>query len=155
MRKVALSGDLLNDLWLRLIEDGQTTAQIARRYQVSVRTVQQRIVAAHEARRERGRVQRWRPMRGPILVPLFPIGSFTPRSECPHRGPIREGSVFCCMVCSKSGMDGHPALRRDPRTDPKPDPKPTGKAKKRETRKQRRARLKAGNPSPSAGGAPR
>ncbi len=55
------------------------------------------------------------------LVPLFPIGAFTPRSSCPHHGPIRSGSVFCCMVCSQSGLDDHPALKRDPITDPHPE----------------------------------
>ena len=57
------------------------------------------------------------------LVPLFPIGAFTPSSECRHRGPIRPGSLDCCMVCSTSGVDDHPALKRDPRTDPKPEPR--------------------------------
>lgn len=40
------------------------------------------------------------------------------------RGPIPKGSTCCCAACDKSGVDDHPALRRDPRTDPKPDPKP-------------------------------
>ena len=81
----------------------------------------------------------------PRLVPLFPIGPLTPRSTCPHHGPIRPGSVFCCMVCSQSGMDDHPALWRDPSTDPPPEPKapePTGPlAGGRETRKERRRRM--------------
>jgi hypothetical protein len=79
----------------------------------------------------------------PQLIPLFPIGPFTPRSTCPHHGPIRRGSAFCCMVCFRSGMDDHPALQRNPRTDPRPDPKPSGPAPAagRETRKQRRQRL--------------
>ncbi len=85
------------------------------------------------------------PRYPPRLVPLFPIGPFTPQSTCPHHGPIRPGSVFCCMVCSQSGMDDHPALQRDPSTDPKPEPRvpaPTGlDPGKRETRKERRRRM--------------
>ena len=85
----------------------------------------------------------------PRLIPLFPIGSYTPQSECPHRGPIEEGSALCCMVCHRSGMDSHPGLRRDPQTDPAPELKagpapdlgPQPKDGKRlETRKQRRRR---------------
>lgn len=78
------------------------------------------------------------------LVPFFPIGAFTPRSTCPHRGPIRPGSSLCCMVCSRSGVDDHPELKRDPRTDPRPEPKaapPARPVATRETRKQRRKRL--------------
>jgi hypothetical protein len=80
----------------------------------------------------------------PRLVPLFPIGPFTPQSVCPHRGEIRPGSALCCMVCLRSGMDNHPALKRDPRDEPRPDVK---RAKRtlpvigRETRKERRKRL--------------
>ena len=77
---------------------------------------------------------------------LFPIGAFTPRSACPHHGPIRTGSDFCCMVCSQSGVDDHPALMRDPRTDPRPERKEAALVRVagvRETRKQRRHRLNA------------
>ena len=84
--------------------------------------------------------------RSPRLVPLFPIGALTPQSACPHHGPIRAGSVFCCMVCSRSGVDDHPALKRDPRTDPRPERKAARLvrvATVRETRKQRRRRLNA------------
>lgn len=58
-------------------------------------------------------------------VPLFPLDSFTKESGCPHRGPLPVGSKFVCMVCHQSGMDHHPALRRDARADPKPEPAPT------------------------------
>ncbi len=85
----------------------------------------------------------------PRLMPFFPIGSFTPQSECPHREPIGEGSALCCMVCHRSGMDSHPGLRRDPQTDPTPElkagpapefvPQPKD-GKPLETRKQRRRR---------------
>lgn len=49
--------------------------------------------------------------QAPRLVPLFPIGSYTPHSKCAHSGPIERGSVFCCMVCHTSGQDDHPALK--------------------------------------------
>jgi len=55
------------------------------------------------------------------LVPLFPVNGFTPESPCPHHGPLPEGSALCCMACHKSGMDDHPAIRRDRRFDPRPD----------------------------------
>ena len=83
------------------------------------------------------------------LTPLFPIGAFTPHSTGPHHDSIRRGSKFCCMVCHASGMDDHPALRRDPLTDPSPEPKPapapesvasSKSGNSRETRKQRRRR---------------
>jgi hypothetical protein len=81
----------------------------------------------------------------PRLVPLFPIGPFTPQSICPHHGPIRPGSIFCCMVCSQSGMDEHPALKRDPCNDPRPEPRTCMPAEpgagRQETRKERRRRM--------------
>jgi hypothetical protein len=49
----------------------------------------------------------------PKLVPLFPLGSFTPESRCPHHAPIERGSVLCCMICHSSGQDNHPALKCD------------------------------------------
>jgi hypothetical protein len=88
----------------------------------------------------------------PSLLPLFPIGAFTPQSTCGHRGPIRPGSLFCCMVCFQSGMDGHPSLERDPRNEPRPEPKPDQKLLKpvlteaRETRRERRKRLHEAKP---------
>jgi hypothetical protein len=88
-----------------------------------------------------------RTIHPPRLVPLFPIGPYTPQSACPHRVPIEPGSVLCCMVCHCSGMDEHPAMQRDPRTDPIPEPKsvPTSVARSKlntqhETRKERRRR---------------
>ena len=85
------------------------------------------------------------------LIPLFPIGAFTPQSSCSHREPMEKGSRFCCMVCHASGMDDHPGLRRDP--EPKrvpgaaPDPMKgvavpavASEADRVETRKQRRRR---------------
>jgi len=45
------------------------------------------------------------------------------------------------MVCSRSGVDDHPALKRDPRTDARPERRAAALvtvAGVRETRKQRR-----------------
>ena len=50
--------------------------------------------------------------RLPQLVPLFPVGNYTPDSQCGHREPIQEGSAFCCMICHMSGQDEHPAVRK-------------------------------------------
>jgi hypothetical protein len=94
----------------------------------------------------------------PRLIPLFPIGPYTPQSACPHLEAIEQGSALCCMVCHSSGMDAHPALRRDPRTDPAPEPKAepapnlalrakTGESP--ETRKQRRRRMFAQQTAPA------
>ena len=81
-------------------------------------------------------------VRPPRLVPLFPIGPYTPLSSCRHSRPIQSGSVLCCMICHESGIDWHPALLRDPRTDPAPEPKPTPMPQNVacETRRQRRQR---------------
>jgi hypothetical protein len=78
----------------------------------------------------------------PHLEPMFPVTQFEPGSTCSHHGPIRRGSSFVCMVCHKSGMDHHPALKRDSRIDTRPDPKPPAldvEAEQLKTRKQKRA----------------
>ncbi len=88
--------------------------------------------------------------RPPRLVPLFPVGSYTPQSKCPHHGPIERGSVFCCMVCHASGQDDHPALQHTYSVEPRSEVKcedifPSSKYSNQkvfpETRKQRRQRL--------------
>ncbi len=83
----------------------------------------------------------------PRLSPLFPVGPYTPASPCGHHRPIRAGSSLCCMVCHVSGLDGHPAFARDPKTDPTPEPAPPESLldalPAKETRKQKRKRLQA------------
>ena len=96
----------------------------------------------------------------PRLIPLFPIGPYTPESACPHLEPIEQGSTLCCMVCHSSGMDAHPSLLRDPRTEPAPEDK-VGLApdlgsrpktrESHETRKQRRRRIFAQQAAIAAG----
>lgn len=158
-------------IWLDDIRRGYSIKQIARREGLSCRRIQHGVSRA----RQGGNVPRMRdsssgdqlderhgkmaastgrvnrdPPRPPRLIPLFPIGAFTPRSECPHHGPIRAGSAFCCMVCSHSGVDDHPALKRDPRTDPRPEHQASAPARVvdvRETRKQRRQRLNGARPA--------
>lgn len=51
--------------------------------------------------------------RPPKLLPLFPMGHFTPKSLCAHIFMIPRGSIWCCMVCHQSGQDDHPALQND------------------------------------------
>jgi len=164
--------EALDHEWMRKHRQGKSAAQIAEAEGVSKRTVQlalARVKAAEKAAEEKtladadesasqdGSTSAPRPW-WLELVPLFPIAAFTPTSKCPHHGPIREGSLFCCMVCSTSGIDDHPALQRDPLTDPKPEPGPPARksasqppaganpssppepAAGRETRKERRRR---------------
>lgn len=124
-------------------------AEIARKWRRSVRTVERRLKAAREAEAEAEAESR-EPYRPPFwvhsIVPLFPIGPFTPESVCAHKGPIQPGSRFYCPVCHQSGFDGHPHLRRDPRTEPKPEPKPPASAKppRAKTRREKRADRRRG-----------
>jgi hypothetical protein len=156
--------------WLRKHERGKTAAEIAEAEGVSKRTVQLALARARAAEEGVDRAKAGDPElpirdetatpRPPWwleLVPLFPIGAFTPTSKCPHHGPIRPGSLFCCMVCSNSGVDDHPFLKRNPKTDPLPEPLPRpspaslpvppaapasrlDEAARRQTRKERRRR---------------
>jgi hypothetical protein len=130
-----LPTDVRESLWLDEVRVGTTIQTIARREQLSTRRVQHGVTRARL--RELSAIQRNRATSSvaggdadsnsearnlPRLVPLFPIGPLTPSSTCGHHGPIRQGSVFCCMICHTSGMDDHPGLKRDPRTDPRPEP---------------------------------
>ena len=163
--EISLSVHARELVWLDKIRRGYSIKEIARRERLSCRRIQHGVSQARERanlsrtgeprasdnlqeRRVKIRARAGRAIpddrnRPPRLVPLFPIGAFTPGSACPHHGPIRSGSAFCCMVCSQSGVDDHPALKRDPYTDPRPDCKaPLFRvASVRESRKQRRQRL--------------
>lgn len=158
--------------WLRLREEGMSIAELAEEAGMSERHVKRALSRARKAEEDRlrdvpdatsdegdssepasaaPRTPWWME-----LVPLFPVTSFTPQSECPHRGPLPEGSLLCCMVCSASGIDGHPAMKRDSATDPRPEPKSRPKRRADEaksetpddeagptpeTRRQRRSRI--------------
>lgn len=134
-------------VWLWDRRHGSSVETIAAREGVSIARV--RFGLARARAQEKGPVTT-RAVRPPRLVPLFPIGAYTPQSACAHRRPIERGSSLCCMVCHKSGMDRHPALRRDPRSEPAPEPKLRPIADKvldpGETRKQRRQRLFGARP---------
>lgn len=123
--------------WLRLHKQGWTVAEIAKTSNSGGRNVERGLARARTA--EASRIEEIASEGGSQtrdeaepqipwwleLVPLFPINAFTPNSQCRHRGPIPPGSLDCCMVCSASGVDDHPALQRDPRTDPRPEPRPS------------------------------
>jgi hypothetical protein len=139
-------------VWLWDYRHGVSPEEIATREGQSVRRVRLGLVRARA--QEHGDVQNGAGgasagIRSPRLIPIFPLGPYTPQSTCAHRRALRFGSLFCCMVCHRTGIDGHPALLRDPRTDPAPEPKPAPPPAKtaRETRKQRRKRLFAAQPS--------
>jgi hypothetical protein len=127
-------------IWLWDLRHGVAAKTIAIVEGISVRRVQ---AGAARARAQERPCPTETAVRPPPLVPFFPIGPFNPDSRCGHNRPIQAGSVLCCMVCHCSGMDDHPALKRNPLTDPAPEPKPppAPKAAARETRKQRRQKI--------------
>jgi hypothetical protein len=93
--------------------------------------------------------------QAPRLVPLFPIGSYTPHSRCAHSGPIERGSVFCCMVCHTSGQDDHPALQYSSAVDLNAELEDKGQLAREQcshqplvnnTRRQRRQKLFGAHP---------
>ena len=137
-------------VWLWDSRHGVNVNEIAAREGVSIRRVQFGLARAQcqESRRFLRDVR-----RPPRLVPLFPVGPYSPQSVCGHHQPIERGSVFCCMVCHTSGQDDHPALQHDPRFDRKLDSKSgaalskilCGEKSCRETRRQRRQRLFGAN----------
>lgn len=152
-------------VWLYDFRRGIACQKIAEEHGLTVRDVRDGIERARklEARCSRdewlSELQSGREVeRGFRLMPMFPIGAFTPQSTCPHGGPLQRGSTICCMVCHASGMDGHPSLRPDPATDPRPesgsgsetdialtpaaDASPLStNARRRETRLERRRRI--------------
>lgn len=90
-------------VWLYDLRHGVGMEAIARRDGVDLSTVYDGV------RRARG-LERSRPSEvlaaaesqgDPRVVPLFPVGAFTPASACPHSGPV--GPSFCCMVCHETG----------------------------------------------------
>lgn len=98
---------------LILMRGGMGAAEIAHELGVCRDTVYRWLNAARTreaspSRAADGAALNW---KMPRLQPLFGVKPFTPVQECPHHGPIRQGSVFCCMHCHQSGYDLHHALR--------------------------------------------
>ena len=129
-------------IWLWDVRHGICVNEIAMRDGVSNRRVQQGLARARAL--ERDSQTDSSAVVPPLLIPLFPVGPYTPLSACGHHRPIEPGSHFCCMVCHSSGIDDHPGLARSPLTDPAPEPRPAPEVvpspTKRETRKERRQR---------------
>jgi hypothetical protein len=138
-RRLTLAIAAKEYIWLWDFRHGISVKAIASREDLSLRRV--RFGLARAEAHERGYCND-AAVKPPRLVPLFPIGSYTPLSGCRHKQPIQTGSLLCCMVCHESGLDGHPALQRDPRTDPAPEPTPPSKPASlaKETRRKRRER---------------
>ena len=132
-------------VWLWDVRHGLSTNTIAIRERISLRRVELGVARA-DAHDKTGTSQT--AFRPPPLIPFFPIGPFNPTSRCGHNRPIQVGSHFCCMVCHRSGLDDHPALKRDARTDPRPEPKPAPPPKpvEKPTRKQRREQIYGAHP---------
>jgi hypothetical protein len=143
-RSLTIAGAAREYVWLWDYRHGTTTQEIADREHLSERRVRFGLARARSYERPTGDTLAAAP-RAPRLEPIFPIGMLVLTSLCPHFRPIRVGSVIYCVVCDKSGMDAHPALKRSPATDPPPEkkPEPPAKPSKEETRKQKRARLAA------------
>lgn len=129
-------------VFLEMIRGGKTYRDVSLLRGVAVATVvtgvrrakaRQKAEAVERALREmdeRKRIEwnvrdaaKWGEAAPPQLEPLFPVGFFTPKSKCPHKGPIPSGSHMVCMVCHKSGMDGVRSLPINP--PPPPDPPTT------------------------------
>jgi hypothetical protein len=158
-RALTLSVAAMEYIWLYDRRHGVRVEEIAAREGVAVDRVRFGIrrAEAQESRLSKDDlIEDLKPGRsgdlGFRLIPLFPIGAFTPQTPCPHHRAIQRGSTLCCMVCHASGMDDHPGLRREPETDPAPelqtasaleDPAPDKAVAVHETRKQRRRRLYA------------
>jgi hypothetical protein len=141
-------------VWLWDVRHGQSVQELADRDQVSPRRIRFGISRARYAEEANPCPDvDGASIRPPRVVPLFPIVPFDPGVACAHKRDLAKGSFFCCMVCHRSGIDGHPALQRDPLTDPAPEPKAPPistkgkKAKKKETRRERRARLFGESPA--------
>ncbi len=130
-RTMSLATAAREYIWMYDMDHGLSSKEIAVRDGLSVGRIESGAARARELNKRFSQDSPGMPTTGrgrgghnPPLIPLFPVGAYTPQSPCPHREPIEKGSAFCCMVCHRSGMDEHPALQRDPRTDPAPESKP-------------------------------
>ena len=155
-------------VWLDEIRRGYSIKEIARRDRLGCRRTQHGVFRA----RERGNQSRIREPRfsndlhgrnGKITAVreewcgTIPIArrdwfrSFQSERSLPDRhagitGRSGPAPTSADGLPSQSGVDDHPALKRDPRTDPRPERKAAALVRVagvRETRKQRRHRLNA------------
>jgi hypothetical protein len=87
--------------FLDLLEGGETTTGLARRFHITRRAAQS---ALQRARRDRRLTDALKPTLigpPPYRVPLFGCRAFTPNTVCGdiHHGPIPRNSSCICMVC--------------------------------------------------------
>lgn len=127
--------------WLSLQRAGHKPAEIARTLRIRPSKVYAGISAARLREARNGSA---------AMVPRLPRLTMDYGSSCKPltlltcedvhpRGPMPRGTTCCCAACHKTGIEGHPGLRRNPATDPRPDPKPAAaKSKTEPTRRQRR-----------------
>lgn len=148
---------------LALLRAGVGMREIARRYQVSLRTAYNGITRARLAER-----RSTEPVsRGPRLVlatgsscramRLLRCEDVHPCRTCNARGcwrckftgisPIPRGSHVCCGVCHASGLDHLAALSRPPIERPAPRLAPAKAKRPRPTRRERRSMLEQLEPT--------
>lgn len=91
-------------IWLYDRRHGIGITEIAQRSGVNTDAVKQGLKRARQVEQAAD----LSPLREPTesyrrLIPLFPVGPFTPESACPHRDPLAPDSPFVCMTCHQSG----------------------------------------------------
>jgi hypothetical protein len=91
-----------------LVAAGEKVRDLSIRLRLPYAAVSHQL-AAHVAEQIRPGQRRRR-----TAEPLFPIGPLTPRSTCPHRGPLPANGIFVCMVCH-CGADHLPPETRQHR----------------------------------------
>lgn len=133
------------DAWLALQRAGYKPADIARTLRIRPSKVYAGISEARLREARNGSAAMV--PRLPRLVPCYgssckPMALLTCADVHPN-GPIPKGSRCVCMAKHCTGIEGHPALQRDPVTDPKPEPKLRAKPKAKPTRREKRNRAVA------------
>lgn len=125
-RDLSLRASAREYVWLLDHRAGVSDRAIARREGITagrVRFGRERAAYTDAAPIPPGALADLKRARG--LIPLFPIGPYTPLSVCPHRGPIAAGSRLICMICHNRPADGPDlatALRNAGTGPPEPEP---------------------------------
>lgn len=97
--------------WLRLHWQGWTIAELAGLSGCTVAFVRKRMRRLLKPKKKPAASADAIPLGLSVViggvVPMFPMGGtpFTPKSKCPHRGPIKDGSVLYCVVCHSIAQD--------------------------------------------------